>query len=252
MIKISVTIITYNEEKNIERCLKSVETIADELIIVDSFSSDKTEKIARKFNIHFIQNKFEGHIEQKNFAITQAKHNYILSLDADEVLSPKLLELIKEVKNNWQYDAYYFNRLNNFCGKWIKYSGWYPDKKLRLWDKRKAKWGGTNPHDTVVCQADCTKKYLKADLLHYSFYSIKQHVEQINKFSQIGALALHKKGEKSSLFLIVFSPIFMFIKTYFIKLGFLDGFYGFIIAVNSAHAKFLKYTKLRELEKNCN
>jgi len=250
MIKISVTIITYNEEKNIERCLKSVETITDEIIVVDSFSSDKTEEIARKFNIRFIQNKFEGHIEQKNFAVTQAKHNYILSLDADEVLSPKLLELIKEVKNNWQYDAYYFNRLNNFCGKWIKHSGWYPDKKLRLWDRRKAKWGGTNPHDTVVCQADCTTKYLKADLLHYSFYSIKQHIEQINKFSQIGALALHKKGKKSNLFLILFSPVFMFFKTYFLKLGFLDGFYGFIIAVNSAHAKFLKYSKLRELEKN--
>ncbi len=250
MVKISVTIITYNEEKNIKRCLESVKDIADEIVVVDSFSTDATENIAKKFDVRFIKNKFEGHIEQKNFAMEQASYNYILSLDADEVVSPKLLELIKEVKNNWQNDAYYFNRLNNFCGKWINHSGWYPDKKLRLWDRRKAKWGGTNPHDTVICQKKYTKKYLKADLLHYSFYSIEQHVGQINKFSQIGALELHKKGKKSSLMLIIFSPIFMFIRTYFFKLGFLDGYYGFVIAVNSAHAKFLKYSKLRELMKS--
>lgn len=245
-MKISVVIITYNEEKNIERCLLSIKKIADEIVVVDSFSTDNTEKIARKFGAKFIKNKFEGHIEQKNFAMLQAENDYILSLDADEALSPKLLTEIEKVKQNWQFDAYSFNRLNNFCGKWIKHSGWYPDKKIRLWDKRKARWGGKNPHDHVICGKNCTLKHLKGDLLHYSFISINQHVEQINKFSEIKAEGLYKKGKNANLFHIVFSPTIKFFKSYILKLGFLDGFYGFVIAINSAHSNFLKYSKLKD------
>ncbi len=254
-VKLTVTIITYNEEHNIENCLESVKNIADEIIVVDSFSTDNTENIAKKYKVRFIKNKFEGHIEQKNFAIQQAKYNHVLSLDADEILSKQLFDEIVKVKNNWEFDAYYFNRLTNFCGKWIKHSGWYPDKKLRLWDTTKGEWGGVNPHDCVICKANTTKQYLKGDLLHYSFSTIYQHIEQINKFSEIKAVGLHKKGKKTNIFQIIFSPILKFLKSYFLQFGFLDGFYGFVIAINSAHSNFLKYTKLKaksKTYKKCN
>ncbi len=249
MIKLSVVIITYNEEKNIERCLLSVKDIADDIVVVDSFSTDATQEICKKYNVRFFEHKFEGHIEQKNWAVTQAEYPHILSLDADEELSEELKKSIKEMKNNWEYDGYYFNRLTNYCGKWIKHSGWYPDKKLRLWDRRKGKWTGTNPHDKFELISDCTKHHIFGDLYHYSYYSISQHVETINKFSDIAALARFKKGKKSNIFKIIFSPLWKFVRTYFIKLGFLDGFYGFVISVNSAHSTFLKQVKLRELNR---
>ncbi|MCK5822386.1 MAG: glycosyltransferase family 2 protein [Bacteroidales bacterium] len=250
MIKLSVVIITYNEENNIERCLLSVKDIADDIVVVDSFSTDATQEICKKYNVRIFEHKFEGHIEQKNWAITQAEFPHILSLDADEELSEELKKSIKEVKNNWKYDGYYFNRLTNYCGKWIKHSGWYPDKKLRLWDSRKGKWAGTNPHDKFELNTNCNKYHLIGDLYHYSYYSISQHIETINKFSDIAALARFEKGKKSNFFKIIFSPFWKFIRTYFIKLGFLDGFYGFVISVNSAHSTFLKQVKLSDLNKN--
>ena len=128
MTKLSVVIITLNEQKNIGRCLESVKDISDDIVIVDSYSTDDTEKICRQYGVRFIQHPFEGHIEQKNWAITQAKYPHILSLDADELLSDRLKRSIREVKENWVYDGYYFNRLTNYCGKWISYSCWYPSR----------------------------------------------------------------------------------------------------------------------------
>jgi glycosyltransferase involved in cell wall biosynthesis len=250
MPKISVVIITLNEEKNIERCLKSVVDIADDIVVVDSYSTDKTEEICNKYNVRFVKHKFEGHIEQKNFAITQAKYPHILSLDADEALSEELQKSIAEVKNNWRYDGYYFNRLTNYCGKWIKHCGWYPDQKLRLWDSRKGRWGGQNPHDEFILENGAIKKFLKGDLLHFSYYSITGHIEQINKFSTIMANERFKKNQKVYLWDIFIKPIWKFVRDYYIKLGFLDGYYGLIICINSSYATFLKYIKLAEMYKN--
>ena len=154
MTPLSAVIITFNEERNIGRCLTSLIGIADDIVIVDSFSSDKTESICNAFGVRFVQHKFEGHIEQKNWAISQAKFPRILSLDADEALDANLKKSILEAKNNWKYDGYEMNRLTNYCGKFIHHSGWYPDKKMRLWDSRKGKWGGTNPHDKYELQAN--------------------------------------------------------------------------------------------------
>ncbi len=250
MIKLSAVIITYNEEKNIKKCLESLQDIADEIIIIDSFSTDKTEKIVRKFDVKFIKNKFEGHIEQKNFAMQSASNNYILSVDADEILSKKLKNEILKVKNNWQFDAYLFSRLNYFCDKKIKHAGWYPDKKTRLWDRRKGKWDGENPHDKIYMSDESTTQYLKGNLLHYSFTSIEQHVNQINKFSSIKADVAFAQNKKTSILKIIFLPVIKFFTLYFLKLGFLDGFYGFVISINSAHSNFLKYSKLYSLRKN--
>lgn len=253
MIKLSVAIITYNEENNIGRCISSVKEIADEILIVDSFSTDKTEEISLSLGCRFIKNPFLGHIEQKNFALTHSSHDYVLSLDADEALSPELLQEIKRAKSRVEFDGYVFNRLTNYNGFWVKHSGWYPDKKLRLVKKSEARWGGVNPHDILQMKNPHQKiGYLNGDLLHYSYDSIAAHVNQTDKFTTIAAKAAFLNGRKSSLFKIFTRPFIKFIRDYFFKRGFLDGRYGFIICcINSLYA-LLKYSKLYELQKGKN
>ena len=250
MIKLSVVIITFNEEKDIARCLGSVKSIADEILVVDSFSTDKTKEICASFGVRFIENKFEGHIQQKNFAAKQAAYNHVLSLDADEALSPELKQSIIDAKNSFTADGYTFNRLNSYCGQWIKHSAWYPDKKLRLWNKRKGSWGGENPHDRFEMETNSVIKHLKGDLLHYTYHTVQQHVAQVGKFTDIGAQAAFNKGRKAPVIKIVLYPIWKFIRDYIFHAGFLDGFYGFVICIISAHATFIKYIKIRELLKH--
>ncbi len=250
MPNLSVVIITFNEEKNIARCIDSILPIADDVVIVDSFSTDKTKEIALSKNCRFIQHEFEGYIEQKNWAITQAKFPHILSLDADEALSNELQVAISKLKDNWDADGYYFNRLTNYCGKWIKHCGWYPDQKLRLWDSRKGKWSGTNPHDKYELQSGSRQKHLPGDLFHYSFYSISQHILQIEKFSSIAAQEAVTKGKRIGIFSLLLKPIWKFFRSYLIKLGFLDGYYGFVICTLSAFSTFLRGLKIVELNKH--
>ncbi|GAB4281921.1 MAG: glycosyltransferase family 2 protein [Marinilabiliales bacterium] len=247
-IKISTVIITFNEEKNIRRCLQSVIDVSDEIIVIDSFSTDKTEEICKDFNVRFVTRQFEGYSESKNFGISLAKHEYILSVDADELISDKLKEDILLVKNNPVYDAYYVNRLNNYCGKWIKHCGWYPDRKIRLWKKGLGLWKGTI-HEIV----DLTTEnigYLKGDLLHYSYYSISDHLKQIEKFTEIASEDEAKQGKNASIIKILVAPVWKFFKDYIIRLGFLDGYYGYIVCKMSAYATFIKYVKIRQKRKN--
>jgi len=248
-MKLSVVIITFNEEKNIETCLKSAEAVADEIIVLDSFSTDKTEEICKKFKLRFEQSKFAGYVEQKNAVAALASGDFILSLDADEVLSEKLTSEILQIKQHSQFDAYSFNRLTHFCGTPIRHCGWYPDTKIRIWRRGKGHWGGQNPHDTMILDKDATLKHLSGDLLHYSFHSIEQHLAQINKFSSIKAEIDFKKGKKSNAVKLLVHPAFKFVRCYMLKLGFLDGFYGYVVCKNSAHSTFLKYAKLLELRK---
>lgn len=248
-IKLSVVIITFNEEKNIARCLEAAKPVADEIVVVDSFSKDKTKEICLSYGVKFVEHAFEGHIQQKNYAITQASSPYILSLDADEVLSVELQKSVAEAKNNWQFDGYYINRVTNYCGKWIKHGGWYPDKKLRLWYAPKGQWAGINPHDRFDMQEECNTSELKGDLLHYSYHSIYQHIEQINKFTEIAAKADVERGRKVTFCGMVFKSIWKFKRDYIFKGGFMDGYYGLIVAVISAFAAFAKYAKIREIWK---
>ncbi|MEI6124566.1 MAG: glycosyltransferase family 2 protein [Bacteroidota bacterium] len=248
-IKLSVVIITFNEERNIARCIDSVKSIADDIVIIDSFSTDTTQEICLSHGVRFIQHPFQGHIEQKNWALTQAHFPHVLSLDADEALNQTLQQAILDAKTHWQHDGYSMNRLTNYCGKWIRHSSWYPDKKLRLWDSRKGKWGGTNPHDKYELENPSSIGYLKGDILHYSYYTLKDHLNQVNKFTEIAAHAYFAKGKKASFIKLLFSPCLKFFKMYVLYLGFLDGFEGFLIARISSHAVFLKYGKLRQLYK---
>jgi len=249
MIKLSVVIITFNEEKNIARCLNSIKNLADEIIVVDTFSTDKTIEICQSFEVKIIQHKFEGYVEQKNYAVSQANYNHILSLDADEVVSETLLSSINEVKKNFNADGYTMNRLTNYSGKWIKHSGWYPDVKLRLFDRRKGKWTGLIIHEKFELYQGGTTKHLKGDLLHYSFYSINDHKKQSSKYTSLGAEAYFKMGIKAPFYKVWGGPIVKFIRDYFFNLGFLDGKEGFVICWISAGATFTKYRKLKNLYK---
>lgn len=246
MVRISAVIITFNEEKNIRRCLESLQGIVDEIVVVDSFSKDKTKEICSTFDVKFVEHAFEGHIEQKNWAITQTSNPYVLSLDADEALDETLKKSILKVKENWTHDAYSMNRLTNYCGKWIRHCGWYPDTKLRLWDTRKGEWGGDNPHDKYeLFDKEAKTLHLDGDLLHYSYYTLEDHYKQVTYFTDILAKAQYNKGKKAPLIVLLFSPIVKFMKDYFFKLGFLDGKAGFTICRISAYATYTKYKKLR-------
>jgi len=243
-VRISAVIITFNEERNIERCLKSLLGVADEMLVVDSYSTDRTEEICLKYNAKFLRHRFIGYSEQKNWANLQTEFPYILSLDADEALSDRLRASILKAKNNWTHDSYYFNRLTNYCGKWIRHTSWYPSRKLRLWDSRKGSWGGMDVHEMYFLQKGASKRFLKGDLLHYSYYSVSEHVLQINKYSTLISRSYYERGRKVSQFSILLHLLWRFIKDYLLKAGFLDGYYGFVVSVMSAHEVFLKYVKL--------
>ncbi len=246
-MKLSGVIITYNEERNIGRCLESLQEVCDEILVLDSFSTDKTQEICQSFGVRFEQNEFVGHIQQKNEALQRAKHPWILSLDADEALTPTLKQSILSIKKKAPKNGgYTMNRLTSYCGKWIHHSGWYPDTKLRLVSKANASWGGTNPHDKLIAEENLSITHLKGDLLHYSYYTKEDHFKQIAFFSQIAAKELYAKKVKSSLFKIGIKTMAQFIKSYFIKLGFLDGLAGWHIAIRSAYGTHQKYALLRK------
>lgn len=248
-MKLSAVIITKNEELNIERCLKSLSGIADEIVIVDSYSVDQTKVICEKFQCVFLEREFVDYSDAKNFGNTKSSGDWILSLDADEELSLELKNSILNVKSNPENYTYLFSRLTNYCGSWIRYCGWYPDAKTRLWQKGTANWEGTI-HEKLVSKYPIKK--IKGDILHYSYPSISFHLIKINHFTDYMAKEMFDKGKKGSLVKLVISPPFKFIKKYFLQLGFLDGYAGFIVSTMAAYYVFVKYAKLRILEKSKN
>ncbi len=244
MEKLSVAIITLNEERNIRDALESV-TWADEIIVVDSGSKDRTIDICKEYTDKVFYNPWPGHVAQKNIAVNKTSYLWILSIDADERVTPALAGEIQEVLKTPGADAYAMPRHVYYLDRWINYSGWYPDYKVRLFRKDKARWGGTNPHDVVVVKGNVA--YLKGDITHYSYSDISHHVNTINNFTTISAGEYLKLGKKAGVWNMISRPFGTFFKKYFLKQGFRDGVPGFIIAVSSAYYVFLKYAKLWEL-----
>ena len=246
-MKISATVITYNEEKNIRRCIESLEFV-DEIVVVDSLSSDNTCAIAKELGAKVIDQKFLGHIDQKQLAVKNATHNWILSLDADEEVSSELKASIVElIKKPLEYDAYEMKRVSFHLGRWIRHGGWYPDKKIRFFNRQKAHWGGYNPHDKVIVNGKVGM--LGGDLKHYVFTDLQHNIDTNNSYSSIMAEDLYKKGKKFSYLKLFFKPVGKFLEVYLYKRGFLDGMAGFIIAVGASYSMFLKFSKLWELER---
>lgn len=244
MEKLSVTIITLNEERNIRYALESVKW-ANETVVVDSGSEDKTIDICKEYTEKVFFNPWPGHIAQKNIAVDKTSNLWILSIDADERVTPELAVEIQGVLQSPKADAYAMPRHVYYLNKWINHSGWYPDYKVRLFRKDKGRWGGINPHDAVMVKGKV--KYLKGDITHYPYNDISHHVDTINNFTTISAKEYLKLGKKASVWNMIARPFGTFFKKYFLKQGFKDGIPGFFIAVSSAYYVFLKYAKLWEL-----
>lgn len=252
MHSLSVVIITFNEERNIGRCIDSVAEVADEIIVLDSYSSDNTTIIAKSKGALIHQQKFIGYGPQKNAALQLCSHDWVLSLDADEALSNILVQEILREKNSFSNTLYMMNRCTNYCGKFIRHGSWYPDKKIRLFNKKMTKWNNEMIHEKIEIPAGTAVKQLKGDIFHYSFYSIAEHVAQNNTFSSISAETLFSNGRRTSLLKILINPWWAFINSYILRLGLADGLFGFIIAANISHLTFLKHSKLLVLQQRKN
>jgi glycosyltransferase involved in cell wall biosynthesis len=244
-MSLSVVIITYNEERNIERCLKSISCVADEIVVVDSYSSDQTVYICEKYNARVVQRAFAGYGNQKQFATNQARFDFVLSLDADEELSEQLANSIINVKSNWLYDCYSFNRRNFYCNKPIRFCGWYPDKQIRLYNKLKINWNNKNVHESIEVQQKQKAFHLNGDLNHYTCQTVNEHKEKEKKYAKMSADILTKKGKSISWITPYIKYYFRFFKTYIIKLGILDGNYGLVISKTLAKSAFDKYSLAR-------
>ncbi len=243
MIKISACVISFNEEKKIEDCLKSLAGIVDEIILIDSESTDLTVDIASSYAPHIYHQKFLGHIEQKNLAVSKAKHDWILSLDCDERLSDELRTSILKIKDGLGgYDAYKMARKTYYIYRWLNHC-WYPDMKVRLFNKHQAKWGGANPHDKVLVSTGNIGR-LRGDILHYSFDTVSSHIQTLDKFSEIGASEIIKGNKKVSILSPFTRGFWIFFRMYFLKKGFLDGFAGLLASVLSLVHVFVKYSKV--------
>jgi len=244
--KISACITTYNEEENVRRCIESIKW-ADEIIVVDSFSTDNTLKICREYTDKVYQHKWLGYIGQKNLIKDMAQGPWILFIDADEELSPALQKQILnefESGNSLNYAGYAFPRKVWFLNRWIKHGDWYPDIKLRLFRKDKGKCGGQEPHDKTI--VDGPVKTLTGEMYHYTYNDIAEQIATVNRFSSITADGWYKEKKRFLLANLIFRPFLRFIRGYFLKLGFLDGTAGFIIAYISSFGVFAKNAKLWE------
>jgi glycosyltransferase involved in cell wall biosynthesis len=255
MPKISVVVITYNEEKWIEKCLDSVQEIADEIVVLDSYSTDNTTHLARAKGAVIYQQKFQGYGIQKNDVNALAVNDWILSLDADEILTPEIIKEIQQFKlqQNPLIDAYKIPRLNNYLGKWLKYGGWYPDAKIRLFNKLKGAWKTMSVHEywqphTYTIQIG----QFESCMLHYTISSFGQHLEKIEKYTELSAQKSVSEGKRVSLLQALIAPKWFFFNKYILRLGFLDGYEGYLMCKMASMEKWLKYQKIRKYAKGNN
>lgn len=246
MQPLTACIIAFNEEAKIGACLDSV-AFCDEVVLVDSRSTDRTREIAAERGARVIERDWPGHIDQKNFAIDQATHDWVLCLDADERVTPELRAAIEVALADPQADGYAVNRRNVYLGRWIRRCGWYPDRKLRLFKRARGRWGGVNPHDHVHLDPPGPIARLGADLEHLSYDSIADHLKTIDYFSTIAAREKLARGQRGVTLQLLFNPPFKLLKMLVLQGGLLDGWRGFIVATLGAYYVFLRYAKLWEL-----
>lgn len=248
MMDISAVIITSNEEKRLEPALKSLQGIASEIVVVDRFSTDDTLKLARKYTDRVFQRKWTDFADQKNFANSKASFGWILSLDADERISSELRQELLQLKETEpECSGFSMPRQVYYLGKWIRHSGWYPDRKIRLFRRDKARWEGAYVHEELVIEGVVEK--LEGAIHHFTYRDISEHLKRINAFSELGAKKLYARQKKCRWHHLVLLPFFRFVKTFLFRAGFLDGFAGFVISVLHGYAIFLRYAKLREIWK---
>ncbi|MCB0569204.1 MAG: glycosyltransferase family 2 protein [Phaeodactylibacter sp.] len=249
MIKLSVVVITFNEADNIGRCLDSVQKIADDILVVDSFSTDTTVDIAREKGARVIQNPWEDYHKQRGFAVQHAQYDHVLALDADEFLSDALEKAVGQVKGDWQHEGYRIYRMNRIGDTWLHHTSWYPDPTLRLFDRRKVTFETMRGHDLVVVTPGGSTGLVKAPLMHHSNYNLHDRMHRLNQQSTEAARFYFERGRKGSWLRILLKPLGRFLVELVLRRGFLGGFYGFAISVTAAHYVFLRETKLMEMHR---
>jgi len=246
-LPVSAIVVSFNEEENIARCLESIKW-CDEIVVVDSFSTDQTLEICRQFTDIVIQRKWTGYRDQKQFAHSQTSNDWVLMVDSDEEVTPALQTEIREAlrTDGAKYSGYLVPRLVFYLDRWWRRGGWYPDYDVRLFRRDLATWGGTEPHEKIV--VDGRVRRLQNPLHHFSYRNINDHIDRINRFTSISSRELHTVGESWRLADALLRPAVRFCRSYFLKRGFMEGFAGFHVAVTAAMYVFLKYAKLWELE----
>lgn len=245
MANISAVIITKNEELNIERCIRSMRGVADEILVVDSYSTDKTEEICSQYDVRFIQHEFNGYGAQKQYAVSQAKYDWILSLDADEVMSEELaasIKALKETNLNDMSTGYSFTRRNYYCQKLIRFYNWGYENKIRLFNRNQTNWSNNLVHEVVESKKLRQIEKLKGNLLHYTYDSVEQHEEKIAHYGKLGAQEVKESGKSYNKITVVLKTIYRFFSNYILKLGILDGYYGFKISEMDAKYVYMKYS----------
>lgn len=244
-MKITATIITLNEERNIARAIESLRC-CDEVLILDSGSTDRTVELARNLDARVLEAGWRGYAGQKNWAAEQATHDWILSLDADEALSEPLeAEILALKKSGPRYDGYTMPRLAQYLGKWILHSGWYPDRKIRLYNRAKGKWVGDFVHESVTLSGRVG--HLDGNILHFTCESLAEHVKTMDRYTTLAAQEIAARKIQVPITKMIFDPAWTFFKTYFLQRGFQDGVEGLTIAYMAAFYTFLKYTKARNM-----
>lgn len=245
MEKISVTVITRNEEKNIERCLDSVKW-ADEIVVLDAFSRDRTIELCRRFTDKVYRDNWQGYGKQKNLCAARASHRWILNLDADEVVSPACADDIRrELEKGPNHPIYLIPRKNFFGGRWVRFGGWYPDRIARLYDKTQASFTEAAVHEELLPKAN--GGVIGHPLEHYSYRDMADYISRQNHYSTLSAGEMVRHGKAGTWWDLCFRPPWAFVKYYILRQGFREGFLGFFLAIAAGFYTFLKYAKTRSL-----
>ncbi len=246
--RVSACIITLNEADRIADCVRSVQW-CDEIVVVDSHSSDRTREVAAEMGARVIERDWPGHVKQKEFAIRAAAHDWVFCIDADERVSPELEREIAALRDAGFPGAagWKMPRMSCYLGRWIRHGTWYPDLNLRLFDRRRGHWGGHDPHDRV--ELDGPVGRLQHRLLHIPYRNLAEHLRTIDTYTTIMAEGLYERGRKATLVDVVFRPAVRFVRFYVLKAGFLEGWRGLVLAYLAAHYVRLKYTKLLVLQR---
>lgn len=252
--KLSAAIIAFNEEQNIARCIRSLHKVSDDIIVVDSGSTDKTVQIANDAGARVFTRAFDNYINQKNYAADQSSYDYVISLDADEVLSEELAKSVIEALNlGLNQSGYKMSCRNWYCGQWIYHGGWYPNRKVRMWNRREGRWGGPTPHEIVEFAAGGAQlQVLEGDILHYSYESVEEHLEKSRMYARLASTGLQSRPKTYLIAKMVFSPPFKFIKNLFLRRGYADGWRGYHIARIALIETYWKYAWALSGQRNSN
>jgi len=242
-MKISATIVTLNEERNLARAIESLRC-ADDIVVVDSGSVDRTREIAIRLGARVIEEPWRGYAAQKNFASERAAHDWILSIDADEAVTEELeAEILALKREGARFAAYSMPRLAQYLGRWIRHGGWYPDRKVRLFHRASAKWTGDYVHESVVVSGSTGE--LQGKMLHFTCDSLSEHLRTLDRYTSLAAKELGARNVTIPMRRLLLDPAWSFCRTYLVRRGFLDGAHGLIIAWMAALYTFLKYAKAR-------